>query len=155
MKSILIVLILFSSSCKSNKTMTKQTENKITTQLEMSKNTFQLGETISIRFSVQNNTKTPFEFCYWHTPLEKRFTANYFEIIHKGTVLDYKGKMLKRKPATKEDYNILKPEEKTTQSININDAYNLDKLGIYTIRFLGRTINGLPDSEPIHFTINN
>jgi len=135
--------------------MIKHTENIITTQLKMSKNIFKIGDTISIRFSVQNNTKTPFEFCYWQTPLEKEFTANCFEIIHKGAVLDYNGKMVKRKPPTKEDYSILKPEERTTQSININDGYNLDKLGIYTIRFLGRTINGLPDSEPIHFTINN
>jgi len=153
MKPILIILILF-ISCTSNKPMTDKTENKITTHLEMSKNSFQVGDTIPIHFFVKNNTKAIFEFCYWQTPLEKEFTANFFEIIYQGDVLPYTGRMVKRKPPTKEDNSILKPNETSTQSININEGYVLTKPGAYSIRFLGRILNGLPDSEPIHFIVN-
>jgi hypothetical protein len=155
MKSILLVLILFLSSCKTNKPMASRTAHKITTQIEMSKNTFQIGDSIPVKFFIQNNTNSAFEFCSWQTPLEKELTANCFEIIHEGEILPYNGKMVKRKPPTKENFRLLKHGETSTQTININDAYNLDKAGTYTIRFLGRTINGLPDSEPIHFIINN
>jgi len=128
--------------------------NKITTQLEMSKNTFKVGDPISVNFFVKNKTATVFEFCYWQTPLEKEFTANCFEIIHEGEILEYIGRQIKRKPPTKEDNNILKPNETSTQSININEGYVLTKPGAYSIRFLGRILNGLPDSEPIHFIVN-
>ena len=153
MKPILIVLVLF-MNCKSNKPMTDKTAHKITTQLEMSKNTFQVGESIVVNFLVKNNTNSSFEFCPWQTPLEKELTANCFEIIYKGEVLPYNGKMVKRRPPTKEDNSILKPKASRTQTVNINEAYNLDKPGTYTIRFLGRAINGLPNSEPIHFSIH-
>jgi len=153
MKPILIVLVLF-MNCKSNKPMTDKTAHKITTQLEMSKNTFQVGDTISVKFSAHNNTNSSFEFCPWQTPLEKELTANCFEIIYKGDTLPYKGRMTKRKPPTKEDNSILKPKASRTQTININEAYNLDQSGTYTIRFLGRPINKLPNSKSITFSIH-
>lgn len=128
--------------------------NKTTTHLEMSKNTFKVGDAISVNFLVKNQTNAVFEFCYWQTPLEKEFKAHFFEIIYKGETLPYKGKMVKRKPPTKKDSITLKPNEVCTQTININNDYNLEKPGAYTIRFLGRTINGLPNSEFIHFILN-
>jgi len=154
MKPTLLVLILITLSCKTNKPMTDKTVHKITTHLEMSKNTFQVGDTIPIKFSVQNNTNTTFEFCPWQTPLEKELTANCFEIIYKGDTLPYKGRMTKRIPPTKKDNLLLSPQETSTQTININKAYSIDKPGTYTIRFLGRPINKLPDSKSITFSIH-
>ena len=155
MKYILFVLITLNLSCKSNKPMTDKIENRIATQLEMKKSTFKVGDTIFVDFVVQNNTNTDFKFCYWQTPLEKEFTAHFFEIIYKGEILPYIGRMIKRKPPTKEDNITLEPNEIRTQTISINDGYNINKSGDYSIRFLGRTINGLPDSKSIYFTINN
>ncbi len=151
---VLLVLILFTISCKSNKPMTDKPTNSLITHLEMKKNTFRIGEPISVDFFVKNNTSTSFEFCYWQTPLEKELTANCFEVIHEGEVLDYNGKMVKRKPPTKEDYLLLKPNQTANKEINLNNLYHMTKKGTYTIRFLGRPINGLPNSEPIQFILN-
>ena len=150
----LLVLILFTISCKSNKPMTDKPTNSLITHLKMKKNTFQVGEPISVDFFVKNNTSTSFEFCYWQSPLEKEFTANFFEIKYDEKIVPYIGKMIKRRPPTIEDNRMLKPKESSTQTININDGYNLDKPGSYTVRFLGRPINGLPNSEPIQFILN-
>ncbi len=62
---MLFVLVLLNLSCKSNKPMITKAEQKITTHLEMKKNTFQMGDAIPIQFSVQNKSNTTFEFCYW------------------------------------------------------------------------------------------
>jgi len=135
--------------------MTAKTTNSLTTHIEMKNNNFQISEPIPINFIVQNSTENEIEFCFWQTPLEKELTANCFEIIHEGEVLDYNGKMVKRKPPTKEDYLLLKPNQTANKEINLNNLYHMTRKGTYTMRFLGRSINGLSDSEPIYFTVNN
>jgi len=155
LKMIVFSSLLITLSCKTNIPMTNTPKDKVITYLELQESSFLVQkDNISVTFRVQNNTNTDVTFCYWQTPLEKEFTADFFEIKHKGKLLEYNGALMKRKPPTEKDYITLKPNETKKQTIVINDAYNLNKVGTYSIQFLGSSINGLPNSQPISFIID-
>lgn len=127
--------------------------NEMTVNIELLKKNYKIDESINILFSITNASQSDIEFCYWQTPLEGEFTANYFEVTHDGNVLPYKGKMVKRRPPTESDMILIPSKEQFGQPIELNNGYNLDKTGDYKIRFLGSTINGLSNSNSIDFTI--
>ncbi len=151
MKPIILFLwALAVLNCKSNKEMTYKADD-ITVQIEISPTISQVGDEVVLSFSVQNNTASDFEFCYWHTPLEKEFTANFLEITHNGKVLPYRGKMVKRRPPTKKDMIRLRPTEAIAQKISVNEGYSLNKEGTYKIQFKGHS--RLPNSNVIGFSL--
>ena len=121
--------------------------------IEPNKNRFNVKDKIIVTFNIINKSENDFKFCCWQTPLEKKFTADYFEIIHNEVKVKYIGNMIKRKPPTQDDFIILKPKEKISQKIELNKGYNINKTGEYQIKFIGRLINKLPNSEPITISI--
>lgn len=127
---------------------------EMTVNIELLKKNYKIDESINILFSITNTSQSFIEFCYWQTPLEGQFTANYFEVIHDGNILPYKGKMVKRRPPTQSDLILIPSKEQFGQPIELNTAYDLDKTGDYKIRFLGSEINKLSNSNSIDFTIN-
>ncbi len=127
--------------------------NDINVTLETNKDVFHINETIIITFTITNNSDKEYKFCYWQTPLEKKFTANYFEVIHNKVKVKYIEKMIKRKSPTQDDFIILKPKEKILQKIELNKGYNINETGEYQIKFIGRLINKLPNSEPVTISI--
>lgn len=135
-----------------NNTLTKSKRNP-KTNIEVKKNSYNLGESIVLYFSVENESTTNFNFCYWQTPLEKTFTANFLEIVFDGNTIPYKGRMLKRTPPNEDDFITLKSKESIAQEIDITTAYELDKIGEYQIKFIGRSINQLPSSNTITIKI--
>ncbi len=127
--------------------------NNINVTLETNKDVFHINETIIITFTIINNSDKEYKFCSWQTPLEKEFTADYFEITHNKVKVKYIGNMIKRKPPAQDDFIILKPKEKISQKIELNKGYNINETGEYQIKFIGSLINKLPDSDPVTISI--
>lgn len=152
MKLLIFMSLIIITSCN---TKTDSLEKDVIVYLQTTKKKFHLNDKVTIKFLVKNNTKTNLKFCYWQTPLEKYFTANFFEIEYKGKNLPYKGMMVKRNPPEKDDFFQLKPNEVISQEIKLNSGYDLSKAGKYNIKFLGSMINQLPDSASMSFSITN
>ena len=122
--------------------------------LTVYKETFEINEPVLAIIRVKNSNDVTAKFCIYHTPFEG-IANNIFEIERDGEALGYHGMMKKRAAPGDSDYIELKPGESTTCTVELNEVYSLDKKGTYTIRFIGNTsINGLPDSTKITFTMN-
>lgn len=127
--------------------------NDINVTIETNKDVFHINETIIITYIITNNSDKEYKFCCWQTPLEKEFTADFFEIIHNEEKVKYIGSMIKRKPPAQDDFIILKPKEKISQKIELNKGYNINETGEFQIKFIGRLINKLPNSDQITISI--
>jgi hypothetical protein len=125
----------------------------VITQLSIQNNTYQLGETISLEFTVKNNSSEPFRFCFWQCPLEGKFTSNFLSVQLHDKPVSYKGILLKRTAPKEQHYLELKPGDSRTTTIDLKDGYKIEEPGEYRISFKGRLINSLPDSEEVTFTI--
>ncbi len=151
-KSILVLSILLVTFLTSEG-QTKS-NNKMHTKIEIKQSHFKMDSDINILFTVTNNSDEEYSFCYWQTPLEKEFTANFFEITLGDEIIEYSGMMVKRLPPQKKDYLLLKPKQSIYEEINLREGYNIDKKGKYKITFKGRRINGLQDSNQIEFIVD-
>lgn len=129
-------------------------KNEIQTKIETSQNQFKIDTDIKIVFTITNNSDKEYKFCYWQTPLEKSFTSDFFEIKFEDKIIEYSGVMIKRGSPHKSDYFFLKPKQSISEEINLRDGYNINKQGIYKIRFKGSQINNLQNSNQIEISIN-
>lgn len=101
---------------------------------------------------VSNPSLQDQEFCTYHTPFEG-IRNHIFEVRSGEAVLPYRGMMAKRAPPTRADYRQLAPSRSTEWvEVDLREAYTLEP-GVYTVRFLGGGISGLPDSAPVELTI--
>ncbi|MCP4180706.1 MAG: hypothetical protein GY756_23345 [bacterium] len=153
MKLLIFISLFFALNCNNENNRTSNEKDNTLVYLAVAKEEFQPNEKVNINFRVKNNSKDDLEFCYWHTPFENDFTADFFEIKCDGAILPYKGILIKRKAPVKDDYIKLKPGKVISHEIELNKGYDIGKPGKYTVKFLGSDINKLPDSDSISFII--
>lgn len=151
-KTIGLLFLIALLGCNSNKTETSG-KQALDVEIELKKTEFITGENIVVSFSVKNNSDENKKFCIWQTPLEGKITANIFEIERQGKILEYQGIMIKRGDPQRVDSVSLAPQGSIEKEIIINQSYDLKSSGQYKIIFLGRPVNGLPDSDFVDFTI--
>lgn len=112
-----------------------------------------LGQPISIKFSVYNNSDTVVKFCKWHTPFEK-LSSKYLDVAFEDhTDISYLGPMAKRMmPPPAESYTSLKKGDSTSTDFNLAEGYAITKAGSYTIKYNAATVSGIvvPDSLKIN-----
>lgn len=147
--STLAVALFFFTACKSSVLPAKEVQ----TSIRVAHRVFKSETPVKIIFTVNNMLERGYRFCYWQTPLEKDFTANFFEVILDGQAIPYTGKIIKRAPPQKNDYITLQANESVSEGIDLGLGYDLSKKGTYQVRFKGSLINGLPVSNQITFTI--
>lgn len=146
--SFLIVML----SCNSKKAERSE-KQALNLEIKLKQTEFKTDENIVVSFLVKNNSDENKKFCTWQTPLEGKITANIFEIEHQGKVLEYQGIMIKRGEPQEKDSVSLAPKGLLEKEIVINQSYNLKGPGQYKIRFLGRPINGLSNSDFVDFSV--
>jgi hypothetical protein len=153
MKKILgLTFLIAMFGCNSKKAETAEKPG-LDVEIKLNQTEFKTDENILVSFSVKNNSEESKKFCIWQTPLEGKITANIFEIDHQGKVLEYRGMMIKRGEPQEKDSLSLAPKAFLEKDILINQSYDLKSPGQYRIRFLGRPINVLPNSDFIDFSI--
>jgi hypothetical protein len=151
MKSI--ILIILASITFNNQSFIMEYSPTIT--ISTAKTQFEKNEAVVISFLITNTSNKNIKVCKYLTPCEG-FMGKFLEIkeIKNNKDVAYKGIMVKRGAPESDDYIEIKPSEKTECSINIKEAYPIDKEGEYTIQFKGKPANNLPDSNTIKIKIS-
>jgi hypothetical protein len=93
------------------------------------------GDEIISHLIFSNNSSNNIDLDTWAIFADKEIRNNYFEIMDEdNNKVKYTGMLIKRmfRP---EDYIPIKPGEKISTSISINDVYKLVKGKKYTIRY--------------------
>ena len=94
------------------------------------------GEKILLRFDVENLMGTPQKFLRWHTPFEG-FRNDFLDVQPSGggEPVPYQGILASRAPPGPSAYLTLAPGEKATSSIELTEAYPVEKPGAYVVRY--------------------
>ncbi|MCT4613279.1 MAG: hypothetical protein N4A49_00220 [Marinifilaceae bacterium] len=125
--------------------------NPVATILSTEKNTYRIGETIKLKFTVRNNSENDFLFLSWGTPLDEILTSDCLKVKINNKPIDYTGLLVKRMPPEPEDYKRLLPSTQMSAVLNLIDGYVPKEKGELKIYFKDN-FNGLPESNTI--TIN-
>ncbi|MEM7372368.1 MAG: hypothetical protein AAF587_27360 [Bacteroidota bacterium] len=110
---------------------------------------------IEVQFTVTNVGDTPVRINRAQTPLEGKFTTDYFSISHKKHDVYYTGTRRPRNPylpGLKQRIQ-LKPGESISGVVDISQGYEFQKGGKYTLAFHGSTVNRLPDSPEVEIKL--
>lgn len=123
--------------------------------LNMTQANYQLGQPITLRFVLKNNSSEAVPFCKLNSPANGQHWSNCFEINDaKGNNIPFIGKVATYKGAV-EDKDLISIEGNGIRlyTIDIGPMYQLDQVGTYKIRFIGDEVNLLSNSLPARFVI--
>lgn len=159
--AFLIVLIGFStSSCKSSWQNLGHFENhfyggekQIQTTLTPLSEKYKRGEPMLMAFTVSNLGEKTVRVCRWNSPLEGSYEDDFLLISRKKNVAAYHGDKKARKQSFIKSYVSLKPGESLSQTIDLSEAYGLNKKGTYKVKFEGDAYNHLPNSEMVEIKV--
>ena len=87
--------------------------------------------------SITNNSKKDIEVLKWNTPLEKRLSADMFNVKIGQKDADYTGRLIKRGKATDNDYVLLESGVSEKITIDLSKYYEMKKKGNYSVEFDG------------------
>ena len=106
-------------------------------------------------FEVRNTSDRPVDFCWWQSPLEKRWTANRFKVTGPDGVVDYQGIMVKRAPPSKKngDYTTLRSGWTLSVKFDLKEVYRLKAGTKYSMSYEGTSLGSLPASNSIELAI--
>jgi len=116
-------------------------------------------EPVLLDVSFINKTDAPLRLLKWGTPLERIMTRDSFEVIRNGESLPYIGRMVKRGPPQDNDYQLIKPSQAVTGTVDLGKNYALDQTGEYSVRFRPQALQFKDAhdvniiSETFHFTL--
>jgi len=119
------------------------TKNALTAKIEIAP-VIALGDSVMMKFTINNPSETDKKFCKWHTPFEPPL-SKYLDIVdEKGDEVQYLGAMAKRiSPAPESSYIDIKAGENLSAIINLGHIYKLDKAGRYTVKYNSEAVSGL------------
>lgn len=87
-----------------------------------------------VQFKLTNNGQRAVKVPYWQLPLAGG-EAKQFDVMLDGKPVTYTGKMIKRGKPSANDFVMLRPGETRVFSVDLSDAYDLQKSGQYSVRF--------------------
>jgi len=123
--------------------------------LNMGQANYQLGQPITLRLVLKNNTSEMVTFCKLNSPANDLHWSNCFEIKDgKGENIPFIGQTATYKgPIEEKDLISIEGGGTRLYTIDIRPMYALNQVGTYKVRFLGDQINLLPNSLPARFSI--
>jgi hypothetical protein len=116
------------------------------------KDTIKVGESIELKFTVDNNTDSAQHFCKWHTPFEP-FISKYLDVkSESGEEVNYKGAMAKRvMPPPASSYITVNSKDSISSTVDLLTGYDITKPAKYTITYVGQNMSGLIVKDSISF----
>jgi hypothetical protein len=150
-------------SCQENNTPATETNLPIpppqavplNVTLNMTQANYQLGQPITLRFVLKNNTPETVTFCKLNSPANDQHWSNCFVIKDaKGNNIPFIGKIPTHKgPIEDKDLISIEGNGIRLYTIDIRPMYTLNQIGTYKISFIGDKINLLSNSLPSQFII--
>ncbi len=105
-----------------------------------------VGESLNIKFTVENVSDIPIYVLKWYTPLEG-IAGEIFRVTHDGQVVPYEGILASRMPPTADAYVFLNPGESASAVVDLSKSYNFSQLGEYRIKFISPRISHIARTE--------
>ena len=114
-----------------------------------------LNDPINLKFTVYNNSDSAQTFCKWHTPFEP-LMSKYLDITgESGEDVQYKGAMAKRvMPPPASSYITLAPKDSLSATVNLLEAYSIEKPSTYSVRYNSEEISGLSIKDSVSFKVS-
>jgi len=100
----------------------------------------------AITFQISNACDQDVHVLKRCTPLEG-LLSDCFEITRDGIPVPYDGPLLKRSPATKKEYVLLKAGQSIEQSVDLSGCYQVSTPGKYEVQFRGTIHDVQPKSS--------
>jgi hypothetical protein len=94
------------------------------------------GGPTGVRFQVINRLDKPISVLRWSTPFEG-WRGTPFSVSLQGREVPYKGPMVKRGDPDLGDYMKLRAGESQIIGIDLSQAYDMSKPGLYTVKVTG------------------
>jgi peptidyl-Lys metalloendopeptidase len=101
--------------------------------LEMDE-TYPVGEPVTLRFELTNQTDRPLYVLTWYTPLEG-LAGDILQVTRDGDKLPYQGMLAKRGDPSREAYVAIEPGEATSAEVDLRIGYDLSTPGSYQVQF--------------------
>ena len=127
-------------------------KNTLVTEMKM-KDSFKVGDSIALTFTVYNRTDKPQRFCVWHTPFEPLMSKYLDVIAENGEDVPYQGAMAKRMmPPPESSYLTIDPKNNASIEVNLLRGYAIKNPGKYTVTYVGENMSGLKVEKSVSFT---
>lgn len=116
------------------------------------KDTIRVGDSVLLKFTVNNNTTGPLRFCKWHTPFEP-LLSKYLDVkSENGEEAQYQGAMAKRMmPPPVSSYITLQSKDSVSANVDLLKGYAITKPGKYTVVYNGQNMSGLTLKDSVSF----
>lgn len=95
---------------------------------------------VSIKFTLKNESENPIKLLKWGTPFEGEFTQDTFKVTVNGDKVPYIGKLVKRLPPSEEDYITIKGNSELSEIVYLEDGYKIYAPGFYTVQIAQETV---------------
>lgn len=135
---LLLPVSMFACTAQNLSTTVKPLSLQVS--LELIKQSFQIGETVVVRYRLLNSTDRSIRLLPWGTPLEAPLTADNFQIEFNGEVIPYTGIMVKRSAPAAADYLNFSAGKSMTSDVELTPSYDMRASGEYTIQL--RMVSG-------------
>jgi peptidyl-Lys metalloendopeptidase len=95
---------------------------------------YPVGEPVTLRFALRNQTGRPSYVLTWYTPLEG-MAGEIFQVTQGGAKLPYQGMLAKRGDPTRDEYVAIEHGETASAEVDLRTGYDLSAPGSYQVRF--------------------
>jgi len=102
------------------------------------------GGPTAIRFQLTNRLDQPLWLLRWNTPYEG-WRGTILSVRLQGQELPYHGPMVKRGDPVAGDYLRLRAGESQIVGLDLSQAYDLSKPGLYTVKITGGILDVIQD----------
>jgi hypothetical protein len=135
-KTVLLPLLaLLSTSCWMKAHPPADAQHPLECRMEAMRPQIAGGPT-GIRFQLINRMEEPLSMLRWNTPFEG-WRGTILSVSLQGRELPYHGPMVKRGDAVTGDYLRLRAGESQIIGLDLSQAYDLSKPGLYTVKVTG------------------
>jgi hypothetical protein len=105
-----------------------------------------LGEPLTVRFFLANETENDLYILNWFTPLEG-LGGDIFRVTRDGQRVSYQGPLASRGDPTPEAYTLIKAGGTASAEVDLSLAYDFSTPGNYTIAFVSPKLSHVAGSE--------
>ena len=111
-----------------------------------------MGQPLTLKFTVYNETDSIQRFCRWHTPFEP-LMSKYLEIKdEQGNEALYQAAMAKRiMPPPESSYININGKDSLSATVNLSEAFNISDPSRYTVTYVGEDMSGLIVKKSVSF----
>jgi hypothetical protein len=102
------------------------------------------GGPTGIRFQLTNRLDQPLWLLRWNTPFEG-WRGTILSVSFQGQELPYQGPMVKRGDPIAADYMSLRAGESQIIGLDLSQAYDMSKPGLYTVKVAGGILDVIQD----------